>query len=821
MSVRPQEGTEVYTCYACRELFGSKSSFLDHVNRFTIVLHFKCDVCGDNEGTPFYNPCSLLLHSRGHYSPFGGHINLDNIKVSCLPYGLVGFPPHPNIPMYYNIREEPSNGIIVNTRFYTPVRTNRGKNLITMMPTVLLFYHYKLNGTPPASLVLKQICINVPKCAFVRLENNTMTTNVVTTAGINRKIVMQPEPVISINESTIQNTINEEPNECNTRLDDVDTDNTAEINGIEDISLSTNTSNNNSEKEVITNSSNNTEVETPPITVKEEVDSDVSNESSSEIPADTLNRTNHTSYQSIKSKEFEGSTCPECHVPIPREKVISSHFTSTAPLDDAYLCDICKYIAPTRCSFTAHQRLHDRQPPYICPECGKDFADNMSLLDHLEDVCFHLAKQVRLKCPKKNCCKVFAQLSTFMTHFEVHIQTLNKCTMCDATYYAVRDFVEHGQTVHQQVVPVELIYKCTICKNSALEAENFRQHVNWHCIDNTLRVYVYICKFCRNFFRSGLTYATHLMRCSKKELTIEELRRLRKCNAAVVCLHCNYVVRLVTTLPDCPRCGKNMNITYVTEKDNVSNAQNINTNANNIVATTINSNCNTNVNNSSNNSRTIKCILCYKDLIVCEAHLHDCPYRYPQVILTKEDEKIQRILSIKHEISEPAVKFDANSKKKRRKSTTSPLLIKHKRSADVELRLDQPIPFEGTYVCRVCDYNDSDRTSFHEHIRQHRNVSTSYQCMECGECFVVKPSFHKHLMYFHRISNVDDYVRENECVDESAISELRKYMRLESGEINDDVEENQCKVCLKQFDDSLELNKHFRVHGMAFLRNNK
>lgn len=792
--------------------FGSKSSFLDHVNRFTIVLHFICNACGDNEGTPFYNPCSLLLHSRGHYSPFGGQINLDNIKVSCLPFGLIGFPPHSNIPMYYNIREEPSNGIIVNTRFYTPVRTNRGKNLITMMPTVLLFYHYKLNGTPPASLVLKQICINVPKCAFVRLENNTMTTNVVTTAGIAKKIITQQEPVININENTIQNFLNEESTECNIQLDDGGSDNSAEINGMKDICPSTNNNSNNiTEKEVTNNSVNIKELETPTVRVKEELDSDVSNESSPETSAETLNKTNDASY--VKLKESE---CPECHMSIPQEKEISSHFTSLAPLRDAYLCDICKYIAPTACSFTAHQRLHDRQPPFVCPECGKDFTDNMSLLDHLEDVCFHLAKQVRLKCPKKNCCKVFAQLSTFMTHFEVHIQTLNKCTMCDETYYGVRDFVEHGQTVHQQVVPVELIYKCTICKHSALEADNFKQHVNWHCIDNTLRVYVYICKFCRNFFRSGLTYATHLMRCSKKELTIEELRRLKKCNTAVVCLHCNYVVRLITTLPDCPRCGKNMNITYVTEKETVPVAQNITTD----ICTTINSN-NTNINNNSDNSRTIKCILCYKDLVVSEAHLHDCPYRYPQVVLTKEDENIQRILSIKRETPEAASKFEINSKKKRRKSTTSPLLIKHKRAADVELRLDQPIPFEGTYVCRVCDYRDSDRTSFHEHIRQHRNVSTSYQCMECGECFVVKPSFHKHLMYFHRISNVDDYVRENECVDESAISELRKYMRLESGEINDDVEENQCKVCLKQFDDSLELNKHFRVHGMAFLQNNK
>ncbi|GJQ72828.1 hypothetical protein Trydic_g1477 [Trypoxylus dichotomus] len=826
MSVRPQEGTEVYTCYACRELFGCKSSFLDHVNRFTMVLHFKCDACGDTEEMPFYNPCSLLLHSRGHYTPFGGQIDLNDIRVSCLPYGLVGFPPHSNIPMYYNVREESTSGVNLNTRFYAPVRTNKGRNIVSMIPTILLFYHYKLNGTPPASLVLKQICINVPKCTFVRLENNTLSTNVVTTTIVNKKVTQQDSTTINNSTENIRES----------------TGNTPTVNEVVDMqtSQSGSSSNTTSSKEITEDRTRNKQIDMQEsTTIKEEVDDNDTGKESSLLPEMSGKTNENVTSVVTKPEIIEDMNCPECNAGIANNKSISSHFMSSAPLNDAYLCDICKYIATTPCSFSAHKRLHSRQPPYICPECGKDFLDNMSLLDHLEDVCFHLAKQVRLRCPKKNCCKVFAQLATFIMHFEVHIQTLNKCTKCDATYYAVRDFVEHAHTVHKEVVPVELIYKCTICKNSALEAENYREHVNWHCIDKSLRVYVYICKFCRNFFRSGVTYATHLMRCSKKELTIEELRRLKKCNTAVVCLHCNYVIRLVTKLPDCPRCGTCINanatsapekgIAPATEKSNAniiftSRLKVTHNNKQNCSKIITKSNSNSIGNNKvviPNNLRVIKCILCYKDLIVSQAHQHECKYKYAQVVLTREEEKIERILNVKRETSDSVNKTESYSKKKRRKTSTSPSLIKHKRSTGMELRLDEPVPFEGTYSCKICNYNDSDRTSFHQHIKDHRNISTEYQCMECGECFVVKPSFHKHLMYYHRISNVDEYVKENECVDQSAISELRKYMRLESGEINDDVEENQCKVCLKQFEDSLELNKHFRIHGMAFLRNNK
>lgn len=706
-----------------------------------MVLNYKCNNCG-SEPLQYYNPCALLLHSRRHYTPFGGQVNLDDIQVLCLPYGLIGFPPHPDIPMLYNVTEEDANGTNVNTRFYAPIRANKGKNVITMVPTILLFYHYKLNGTPPASLVLKQVSTNVPKCVFVRLEQNNVSANAVVPPSIERRLNAQMSIAGGVQQISdgINEISSEESNESN-------------IN------------NNNNSKE--SSASGN---------VNNEIRKELNGKVDATVPAN------------------EKIVCPECRETISPDKDLTSHFVNTNPLIDEFLCEVCSYIAASSCSYSAHKRLHFRESPYVCPECGKEFKDNMSLLDHMEETCFHLAKQVRLRCPKKNCCKVFAQQGTFMTHFEVHIQTLNKCTLCDASFYAVRDFVEHGHTVHSSLVPVELIYKCTLCKNSALQTENYQEHINMHCIDTNLRVYVYICKLCRNFFRSAVTYAAHIVRCSKKETTMEELRRLKKCNTSIVCLHCNYIVRLVTRLYDCPRCGKTINPAFTPSFDKKGLP-------------------------ICDNNR-LKCVLCHEEFNTHESqNAHECVYKYPIVILNKEDEWIQRIITTKTIPYE--LKCDTSKRKRRR---TSPSPTKFKRPAPINyamLQLDAPIQFEGTYACRVCDYQNASREEFHRHIKEHKDISTAYQCMECGECFVVKPSFHKHLMYYHKISNVDEYVKQNECVDHCAISELEKHMRIESGEISEDVAENQCKVCLKQFDDLLELNKHFRMHGMAFLRDNK
>lgn len=91
---------------------------------------------------------------------------------------------------------------------------------------------------------------------------------------------------------------------------------------------------------------------------------------------------------------------------------------------------------------------------------------------------------------------------------------------------------------------------------------------------------------------------------------------------------------------------------------------------------------------------------------------------------------------------------------------------------------------------------------------------TSYQCMDCGECFIVRPSLIKHLIYYHEITDTEKYFSENSCFDEKAIMKNRSRLEVK-------VDKNQCKVCMRRFSNSTDLDTHFRTHGMAFLMRSK
>lgn len=136
----------------------------------------------------------------------------------------------------------------------------------------------------------------------------------------------------------------------------------------------------------------------------------------------------------------------------------------------------------------------------------------------------------------------------------------------------------------------------------------------------------------------------------------------------------------------------------------------------------------------------------------------------------------------------------------------------------------QQVPSSGhKYECSKCYYVDSCAESFHEHIKLHHSDESAFQCMECGMCFVAKPSLEKHLFISHRIKNAEDYLQNNNCCVSPAKGEEMEDTSQDKEssppleDFSPDLVENQCRVCRKIFDTALQLSKHFRTHGMAFL----
>lgn len=479
--------------------------------------------------------------------------------------------------------------------------------------------------------------------------------------------------------------------------------------------------------------------------------------------------------------ENKTDSCTECHKP--QVLPLVKHFLqSNKPVDEKIKCPFCMFIAPTNCCLQAHIRIHKNLSPFVCPECGKSFETSQSLHDHMLDVCFHFVKRVKLQCPAQRCRKLFTQKDTFAAHFYVHFQTYQHCSLCQLNLYSSEEKENHAKTHETDQPCLEQKLKCTVCSACLTSSLECKKHIEEHSSDNEVRVYVYICSWCKGNFRSTLTYNEHLKKCSKRTADCYKIQILNDTNHSdkhyfSVCFKCNVKNYVLFSSPQqydkCKDCDGKLIIVPVEQKIVM-------------LDTAV---------ETSKSKHVNKCLLCLNVFPADELILHakKCKYCNPVVRISVYDK--HKVDNSKRAISEQP----EDKTKKKRKINANPVSCD-----DVDLEAETPVPFDGTYRCQFCDYSDTDRKEFHNHIKSHKEISTTYQCMECGNCFVVKLSLTRHLIYFHQVTDTEKYFEENDCFDKEASKEHSK--------------ENQCSVCMREFSDERELNNHFRIHGMAFLQ---
>lgn len=115
---------------------------------------------------------------------------------------------------------------------------------------------------------------------------------------------------------------------------------------------------------------------------------------------------------------------------------------------------------------------------------------------------------------------------------------------------------------------------------------------------------------------------------------------------------------------------------------------------------------------------------------------------------------------------------------------------------------------EGNFKCKRCDQRCTDMSNLREHIATSHRIKNSYFiCLECGENFMVTPSLQMHLKAFHGIEDPISYMNQNPLYAPGAGGDSEA-----EGETD-----NQCYVCKAIFEDKAAVDKHLRVHGMAFL----
>ncbi|XP_012147459.2 uncharacterized protein LOC100877784 [Megachile rotundata] len=117
---------------------------------------------------------------------------------------------------------------------------------------------------------------------------------------------------------------------------------------------------------------------------------------------------------------------------------------------------------------------------------------------------------------------------------------------------------------------------------------------------------------------------------------------------------------------------------------------------------------------------------------------------------------------------------------------------------------------EGNFICKKCDQRCTDMTNLREHIASnHRIRGRCLVCLECGDNFVVAPSLQMHLKAFHGIEDPITYMAQNTSYAPDNVDDLEAEGK--------SIEANQCHVCMAVFEDKAAVDKHLRVHGMAFL----
>ncbi|XP_031781800.1 uncharacterized protein PF11_0213 [Nasonia vitripennis] len=154
----------------------------------------------------------------------------------------------------------------------------------------------------------------------------------------------------------------------------------------------------------------------------------------------------------------------------------------------------------------------------------------------------------------------------------------------------------------------------------------------------------------------------------------------------------------------------------------------------------------------------------------------------------------------------------ANLKKRKRlspKKVNEKIWISSDRTSGLFVQLESVIDGEGHFKCKKCDERCINMAELRQHISDsHRIAKKNLICLECGENFVVSPSLQMHLKAFHGI--------------EDPVAYMNKYPTY-APDIDDfeadakTTAANQCHVCMAVFKDKLSVDKHLRVHGMAFL----
>ncbi|XP_029802781.1 zinc finger protein 687 isoform X2 [Suricata suricatta] len=203
--------------------------------------------------------------------------------------------------------------------------------------------------------------------------------------------------------------------------------------------------------------------------------------------------------------------CLECKEQCRDKAGMAAHFQQPGPPGpgvDSTVCPSCPMVLPSRCSFSAHQRMHKNRPPHVCPECGGNFLQ-ANFQAHLREACLHLSRRVGYRCP--SCAVVFGGVNSIKSHIQTsHCEVFHKCPICPMAFKSAPSAHAHLYTQHPSFHPqqAKMIYKCAMCDTVFTHKPLLSSHFDQHLLPQ--RVSVFKCPSCPLLFAQKRTMLDHL-----------------------------------------------------------------------------------------------------------------------------------------------------------------------------------------------------------------------------------------------------------------------------------------------------------------------
>ena len=221
-----------------------------------------------------------------------------------------------------------------------------------------------------------------------------------------------------------------------------------------------------------------------------------------------------TELKSMTVDQTKRELCMECLQPVLKADLMR-HFSTTTEEGACFECKHCGDLMPTKCCKTAHEKIHTKKSPYVCPECGKHFHTWKYFKTHQSNSCYHHRKTALYACPlcQTDSKYISARESVVIHMADIHCTKYFKCCECSSAFrekpflsrhmsekHEIQSFKEknifkfksrNGPIFHSNRdsliediskstrLPIVFVLEC-VCHNYFKKAEDLSEHLEEH-----------------------------------------------------------------------------------------------------------------------------------------------------------------------------------------------------------------------------------------------------------------------------------------------------------------------------------------------------